>query len=349
MVLSYYIYKYPYVIAWYLAKIFGEQKDVVFYCADPLDCEMFAPIQKHLPPIKIVAKNKKTRDYLESKGASYFRMPVFPKAVIMARLAAHKFPCEKITKIGFGHGPYQFKEWSENRNFNAFDIYFLTSETHVKKARERGIVSVKAIGYPKLDPAFDGTYNEEFLQKLKDKIGLNTEKKTLFFSSTWGPGKLSALDKWIDEVGELASDYNILVSVHTWTQEDSKNKLRRTRGVYFIEEFNALPFLMIADVLVADYSSIIAEAIALDKPIITFVVPCEKRSREEIFEILEKVGLRVNNFYELREAIKIAVNNPEIKASEREKAKEIFFSYLDGKAGKRAAEEILKRVDFSSK
>ncbi len=46
MVLSYYLIKYPYTAMWYLAKIFKKQDEVVFYCADPLDYEMFKPIHK---------------------------------------------------------------------------------------------------------------------------------------------------------------------------------------------------------------------------------------------------------------------------------------------------------------
>ena len=38
MVLSYYIYKYPYAFLWYLHGLF-RKKDIYFYCADPLDYE----------------------------------------------------------------------------------------------------------------------------------------------------------------------------------------------------------------------------------------------------------------------------------------------------------------------
>ncbi len=58
---AYYIYKYPYKLAWYIAKLFKKNNKLVFYCADPLDFEMFIPIKKHLSKIEIVAKNRKTR------------------------------------------------------------------------------------------------------------------------------------------------------------------------------------------------------------------------------------------------------------------------------------------------
>jgi len=349
MVLSYYIYKYPYVIAWYLAKIFGKQKDVVFYCADPLDCEMFAPIQKHLPPIKIVAKNKKTRDYLESKGVSYFRMPVFPKAVIMARHAAYKFPVDEIVKIGFDHGLYQFKRWTAAQNYNRFDVYFVSSPEQVRTAKTLGITTTSAIGYPKLDPAFDGTYDEKYLEKIKKELKIAPDKKTIIFTSTWNVDGLSALDKWIDRVGELTEEYNILITVHTWTEKSKIEKLKKIERAFFLDKFDVTPYLMISDVFVGDYNSLIGEACALDKPIITFRVPQSPRAIATVRKMIEDISLQINSFEEIREAIKRCLKNPTEKSEERKKANKIMFLALDGKAGKRAAEEILKRVDFSSK
>jgi len=338
---AYYIYKYPYKLGWYIAKLFGQNKELVFYCADPLDYEMFIPIKKHLSNIEIVAKNSKTRNYLDNKGVKYLRMPVFPKAVIMARHAPYKFCVTQIVKIGFDHGLYQFKKWTSPENYNRFNRYFVSSNEQVKTAESLGIITTKAIGYPKLDNAFNGTYNNFYLNKVKESLNLDKNKPTIIFTSTWDIDGLSALDRWIDRVDELAEKYNVLVTVHTWTEKRKIEKLKATKNIFFLDKFDVTTYLMIADVFIGDYNSLIGEACALDKPIITFRVPESKRSIKEITNMIKSISIRIGMFDELHNAIEQSLNNTSELKHEREKANKIMFFALDGNAGKRAAEEII--------
>ncbi|MCF6268089.1 MAG: CDP-glycerol glycerophosphotransferase family protein [Melioribacteraceae bacterium] len=337
---AYYIYKYPYKLGWHLARFFGKTKGLVFYCADPLDYEMFIPIKKHLPEIEIIAKNKKTRDYLTKNKIKYLRMPTFPKAVIMARHAPYKFPVNQIVKIGFDHGLYQFKRWTSPENYNRFDRYFVSSEEQVKTAKALGITTTKAIGYPKLDAAFNGTYNENYLNKVKDELTLDKNKKTIIFTSTWNVDGLSALDRWIDRVGELAEKYNVLVTVHTWTEKRKIEKLKTIENIFFLNKFDVTTYLMIADVFVGDYNSLIGEACALNKPIITFRVPESKRTITEVRKMIKNVSIQIDKFDEIETAIAESLDNPRGKEIERKKANKIMYLALDGNAGMRAAEYI---------
>ena len=339
---AYYIYKYPYKLGWYIVKLLKRNKELVFYCADPLDYEMFIPIKRHLPKVEIIAKNKKTRNYLEKKEIPYLRMPTFPKAVIMARHAPHKFPVEQIIKIGFDHGLYQFKRWTSPENYNRFDRYFVSSNEQVENAKTLGITTTKAIGYPKLDNAFNGTYSENYLDNIKVDLNLDKNKRTIIFTSTWNIDGLSALDKWIDRVGELTEKYNVLITVHTWTDKSKIEKLKKTKNAFFLDKFDVTTYLMIADIFIGDYNSLIGEACALDKPIITFRVPESKRSIKEITNMIESISIRIGEFDEIHGAIEQSLNNPDELKSERERANKIMFYALDGNAGKRATKEIKK-------
>lgn len=347
MVFSYYLYKYPYKILWHTLRIIGRTHRLAFYCADPLDYEMFQPIQKYLPVMKIIAKNKKVRAYLDKKEIVYIRMPAFPEAVIMGRQTPYKFPVDKIIKIGFDHGLYQFKRWTSPKNYNGFDVYFVSSPDQVKTANKKGINTVEAIGYPKLDKAFNGEYDAEYLSRLEKSIGIDQDKKTLIFTSTWDVAGLSALPKWIDGIESLSSDYNILVTVHTWTAEEYVARLRSMKNIVFIEDFNVTPYLMIADVFIGDYSSIIGEFCAFDKPIITFKVPESDRTIPDILSLIESISYQINDFNELSAAIKNCLSEPDAKSVDRRKANKILFLKLDGLAGKRAAESILELVPGS--
>jgi CDP-glycerol glycerophosphotransferase (TagB/SpsB family) len=344
MVLSYYIYKYPYKIVWHLINVFNKKSQIAFYCADPLDYEMFLPILKYLPSPIIIAKNNKTRKYLKRKGIMYVRMPSFPAAVIMARQSPYKFPVKNIVKIGFDHGLYQFKRWTSAKNYNGFNIYFVSSDDQVETGLKLGINSIKAIGYPKLDKAFDGEYDSKYLKKIKEAKGIDPDKKTILFTTTWDVAGLSAIEKWIDKIELLTEQYNVLVTVHTWTKESYKNKLRSYKNVIYLEEFDVTHYLMIADVLVGDYSSIIGEFCAFDKPIITFKVPDSDRTIDDITNLIRSISIQIDTYQEIHSALKHSINNPEEKSEERLEANKILFYALDGQAGKRAADEIKKHL-----
>ncbi|MGE3538422.1 MAG: CDP-glycerol glycerophosphotransferase family protein [Candidatus Tectimicrobiota bacterium] len=335
-----YVLAVPYQIAWHLYRRVRRHPKVIFYCEDPLDYIMFAPIQKHLPPLPIVVTNRKTARYLKSQGVPYGWMPSFPQAVIMGRHKPYKFPVAQIIKIGFDHGLYQFKKWTSAKYYNGFRCYFVSSESQVALGRERGITSTRAVGYPKIDPLFDGTYDAGFQERLRRRLGLDPQKKTLLFSSTWDVDGMSALERWIDKVHVLTRDYNVLVTVHTWTSRKNVEKLQQLPGVIYIADPNVVPYLLLADVLVGDTSSLIGEFCALDKPIITFRVPAGPRSVKEIMEMLADISLQIDDFEEIHSAIRTCLANPSAQAPQRHKATALMFTALDGQAGARAARHI---------
>ena len=342
MVLSYYLYNYPYKICWSLVNIFRGKKIISFYCADPLDYEMFLPIKKYLPDTHIIAKNKKTRKYLSERNIKYKRMPSFPNVVIMARQTPYKFPVKKIKRFGFDHGLYQFKRWTDKRNYNDFNIYFVSSDDQVQTSRKLGINTTKAIGYPKLDNAFNGFYDEKSLSDIKKKCKIDERKKIILFTTTWDVAGLSAIDKWINALDRLSVEYNVFVTVHTWIKQKYKELLRANKNITFIEDHNTTPYLMLSDILIGDYSSIIGEFCAFDKPIITFKVPESDRTIPEIITLIKSISLQVDNEDELFNAIKKCLKNPQEKSDARRKANKLLFYKLDGKAGERAASEIKK-------
>lgn len=338
-----YILPLFYKPAWYLSKIFIRTKRVGFYCADPLDYYMFQPIKKHLHiPIIYIAKNAKTRKFLEENKIPYKRFPAFPDVVIMARQTAYKFPVKRIIKIGFDHGLYQFKRWTSTKYYNLFDVYFVSSEHQAELARERGIKTTVAIGYPKLDQAFDGTYDQQRLAQIKEDMGLDPDKKTIIFTSTWDVAGLSALTRWVDHVHTLTDRYNLLLTAHTWTDKHLLDKLNNIEGAVYLDEIDVTKYLLIADVFVGDYNSMIGEFCALDKPIITFKTPDSDRSIPEVKQLLAKISVQVESFEEVEAAIERCLARPDEYVEARKYGNEIMHHNLNGRAGQRAADIIMK-------
>ena len=168
MVLSYYVIKYPYQIIWFLFKLLKLNPNVVAYCAEPIDYFIWENIKTYLPEIPIVAPKKMHRFLLE-KGIEAKSLPSFPKAVIMFRHAAHKFPKKNIIKIGFRHGAYNFKRSTKVVNYNFFDVYLTGSQRDLEDIQKLGVTIGKAIGSPKMDTIFDRKFTSEKLDGLHEK------------------------------------------------------------------------------------------------------------------------------------------------------------------------------------
>ncbi len=340
-----YIFFLPYKIIWNILNFFSKRQETVFYCEDPLDYHMFLPIQKHLSiPIIYVARKKKSKTFFRERNIPFKSFPAFPAAVIMARHAAFRFPAKKVVKIGFDHGLYQFKRWTATKYYNRFDVYLVSSPHQEELARQRGIRTTKAVGYPKLDKAFDGTISAEDLRKLSEQLNLNPDKETILFSSTWDVDGLSALNRWIDKAQTLTDEFNVLLTVHTWTKFHLVDKLKKIKGAVFLQEQDITPHLMLCDYFVGDYNSLIGEACALDKKIITFRVPQSPRAISEVRKMIAELSYQIDEFEEIYQAIEFYRRLPQARAEERRRANEIMFLTLDGQAGQRAAEIISNMI-----
>lgn len=346
MVLSSYIIKLPYSLFWTLSHVFRKTPQVAAYCADVLDYVIMKPALDNLKDINItfIAKNSKVKKKLDKIGIHASRWPAFPDVVLMARHALHKFPDKRIVKVGFRHGAYHFKEFIKASYYNAFDIYYFTSKNELQQASTLGIRSGRAVGFPKLDPAFDGSITGNDHRELRKKLKLDENKVTVIFSATWDGSGMSALGHWAYRVSELASQYNILITLHHSVSEKYVNHLKSIENIHLIDDKNILPYLMISDMLVGDMSSIIAEFCALDKPIITFKTQTGRRANKEIFELIPKISFQIESFEQLPSAIENARSNPEMHKESRRLYNRVFFDELDGKAGFRAAEIIKKEV-----
>jgi len=349
MVFSYYLWKIPYSIIWEIKNFIKKNEDVVFYCADELDWIVFRNVHKYLNDVNIVAKNRKVQLDLQKLGIKSSLMPAFPKTVIMARHALHKFPYKKIRKIGMRHGPYHFKKMISKDKYNAFDMYFFTSSKELEIAEKLGITSGAIGGFPKLDQAFDGSITDDNIRKLKQKINIDPAKKTILFSTTWEKSGMSAGEKWYARLDELTSSYNILVTLHPWVSKIIRQKIENTPNVFLIKTPEILPYLILSDIMVSDTSSIIAEFCALNKPIITFKIQDSHRLTEEIKNMLREISEQINTFDELKSILSKVLKNPSKKQEQRQIYNTIMFDKLDGKTSERIVESIIKYLKIKLK
>jgi CDP-glycerol glycerophosphotransferase (TagB/SpsB family) len=125
--------------------------------------------------------------------------------------------------------------------------------------------------------------------------------------------------------------------------------MKNTPGAIFLNEIDVTKYLLISDVFIGDYNSMIGEFCALDKPIITFKTPESSRSIPAVRELISRISIQIDDFDEVKQAIERSLTNPNEFTEARAKANEIIHHKLDGNAGKRAAEIIknLCRLDIN--
>ncbi|MDD3562450.1 MAG: hypothetical protein PHR32_02095 [Candidatus Cloacimonetes bacterium] len=333
MVLSYYLLKPFYSLTWRVLNLFQKRRETLFYCHTPVDMENWLPVQKYLKPLRVVTDKANTYKTLKQSGIKVSRLPAFPKAVIMCRVASHKFPSRKVTKIGMTHGAYHFKRMTSAQNFRPFSLFLFTSQRDLAKAKNIGVKIGKVGGFPKLDPYLPVKHTAA--------EDLAHRKARILFTATYDQSGMSAIQQWLPHLPELTDYYDVYVSVHPWMSKVYIDALKAMPKVHYILG-SPLPYLHKADLCVVDTSSIIAECTALGKPLISWILPDSPRMVPEITEILAKISIRIKDFSELRPAIEKILTEPGIFGSERAWANAIFFDALDGKAGLRTAQAITK-------
>ena len=342
MVLSYYLIKYPYALAWHFKRWLGATPSAVFYCGAEIDPVIFAPVQKHLKPVPVVAANFRLKQKLSEQGIDSRVLPVFPRGVIMARHAAYKFPLSRIRKVAISHGAFNFKRFASAQSHNMLDAYCFTSKADVANAEAAGIRSGVAVGYPKLDRAFDGSINAQTRAALRDSLGFSTTKPVILFTATWNRSGIAAIERWYDRLADFTADYHVLVTVHPWTEPHLRERIASTSGVTLIDGYDILDYIDLADVCIGDTSSILGECCALDKPLVTFRVHDNARSVPAVMEMIRSISWRVDTVSELLRVLPEALAEPERHSQARAAANHMMFDELDGKAGQRAADVILQ-------
>jgi len=160
---------------------------------------------------------------------------------------------------------------------NYFDLYLTQGPYFTRWFSEAAVkykdFEVVETGWPKLD-----VYGKELHKYDSVKLTLlkkSKAKKIILYAPTFSPSLTSA-PYLLTQIEELAKskEYLIVIKFHDLMAEDlidSYKKLSMSfENVLFIEERNIIKYLLIADLMISDTSSVVYEFLLLDKPVITF-------------------------------------------------------------------------------
>ena len=158
-----------------------------------------------------------------------------------------------------------------------FDLYLTQGPYFTKKFNELRKIhkdfDVIETGWSKLDIYSN---NKSELHKEKDVLKSNHKAdKIVLYAPTFSPSLTSApfLKKEIQNLAANTS-YLILLKFHDLISEKLRSEYKSIANKYdniiFLEERNILKYLIIADIMISDTSSVVFEFLLLNKPVITY-------------------------------------------------------------------------------
>ena len=158
-----------------------------------------------------------------------------------------------------------------------FDLYltqgpYFTNKFNELKEKHKDFDVIET-GWPKLD--IYGSDKSKYVDYKKELLKRHSAKKVILYAPTFSP-KLTSAPFLLEEIRNLAKneDYVILLKfhplmAHEWI-EKYKMLANSIHNILYQEEKNIIKFLLTADILISDTSSVVYEFMLLDKPVITF-------------------------------------------------------------------------------
>jgi len=214
---------------------------------------------------------------------------------------------------------------------DCFDLYCThgpsTTIPFNELAKKHKTFDVVETGYCQMDPYFQNSKKN----KKKDN------RPTILFSSTFSP-RMTKAPALLETIKKLSMDtkWNWQVTFHPKMDKSIVNNYKEIQheNLKFIETDNLIPYMENADVMIADFSSMITDFILLGKPVVTF----------QNYNKLPYI-LNVSKEDELESTIKKALLHPSELMKEIEKFSNFTHPYRDGKSSQRVIDTIEKMLE----
>lgn len=208
---------------------------------------------------------------------------------------------------------------------------------------------VLSFGVPRLDYFNKENLSEDNISKIKSQWPEIKDKKIILYAPTFREdSEYNDVFKYFDVehfIDMLDEDYVLFIRLHPKINIISNdiNSIYSLNNVYDLSHYeNSEELLLVTDILITDYSSIMADYTILNRPILLFAYDLDNYINKErgfYFDYKEEApGTIVKTTDELINAIK----NENFNLNKLESFKDFEFDYLDGNATKRILNYILK-------
>ena len=262
----------------------------------------------------------------------------------------------KTSVIQLWHAPGAFKKFGgsvENASMlkqisKNTDYLIITSEyitDHYSEAFQIDKSKIKALGLPRADYYFEKHDTKKLRDSFNKKYNLNSNKKIILYAPTFRENKefnnvFNYLD--IDEFNKKLSDEYILVlRLHPKIKKFYSSDITGNGDYIDCSDYkNEQELLLISDILITDYSSIMIEFGLLKKPVIFFAYDLDNYlSNERGFYLDYKKDLPGPIVFSTDELISAIVNG--VDTSKLESFIKMEAGAVDGNSSKRIVDFVL--------
>jgi hypothetical protein len=226
-------------------------------------------------------------------------------------------------------------------------------------AIESGSSAIRLVGMPKSDCLVDGSLSRDGVLEAN---GMDPARPTVLYAPTWT--RFSSLNVMGQDVvgGLIDAGYRVLVKLHENSLDGAfensggvnwvgrlKPILSRGHG-HLIRSADASPWLVAADVLITDHSSIGFEYLLLDRPLIRIAMAqliTGANVARDYVELIAAASTTVENASGVVAAVDGALSHPaRLSAARRALAAELFHD--PGKATDRATHELYELMELDA-
>ncbi len=227
-------------------------------------------------------------------------------------------------------------------------------ERRIDEFGVRGASRVFVVGYPKLDPIFQGRLDRSAIMKRWD---LDPAKKTVLFAPTYKP---TCIDVVRESILTETTGYNLIIKLHHyswrgryaphWHHKIYERAVGGFPHARLIppQEHNILPFIYVADTMISEASSTIFEFLALGRIGVIFDLDCDRLKHSDGMPILDEDNRRflegafihIGSSEEIGSAVDKALNADDRTKADIRKCRDELFYRLDGHASERIVETI---------
>ena len=274
-------------------------------------------------------------------------------------LAFMQFSPKNIV-VQLWHAPGAFKKFGGSVDFKSRKIlekaskntdYLIVSSSNIQdyysEAFQIPKTKIKPLGLPRADYYFENHDIDDLKSKFFEKYDLSGDKKIVLYAPTFrDEEKYNNVFNYLDleKFNEsLGDEYILALRLHPKIKKFYNGEIS-SKGKYIdcSDYSSEQELLLISDILITDYSSIMIEFALLNKPIIFFTYDFESYMTEErgfYFDFKSTVPGPV--VYDSNQLIDVIKSNSfdENKISEFVKAQ---FNEIDGQSSKRVVDYLMK-------
>jgi hypothetical protein len=304
--------------------------------------------QEQLDHIWVENEDQALSFYQQEKADWIFFANAFPHLDLVHQVS-------KTVQLGHGIGP---KASYYTKSDTATTVRFVEGGYRTKRLEAMYPNDTFVdVGFCKLDPII----NQEESGFNLEKLGLDSQKKTLLYAPTFYPSSIECFPKnWPQEY----QNYNILIKPHYFSLSKEKYQKQKAllehwatfKNVYLaqVADYSLVPFMANADVLISDASSALFEFALLNKPVIwcdflklrwsyrgIFSYRFKKRMDEDYGEY-SAIAAHAEKYQQLNSLIKQQINQPNQLEKIRLDYSTKLAGIVDGKASERIIDYLVE-------